>query len=248
MDNKGVLINALQAPSLAQSSQVNNGIMGNNKMTDPKTVIEHLRQISGQEKEVQQFEVDHSYSVHWSKHPDKHVKSRPAKFLFMKNFPRHFMRKRSPSPIDVESVDDNQTPFDYLDAKGKDRDSLGVEPMNVDQADVDELPQLSEEGWTPLMKKMWFLAITILQEDRLARLSYQSNPREAILKHNLLQTTASKFRNLFAGTALWDKNVISWLHKTIVENLGPSYQASYHEAIKYLGQKVSLIDDLQDSD
>lgn len=55
--------------------------------------IMFLRHLSGQERETSQVEMDHSYNRPWNQHPDSHVRSRPARFLFMNDFPRHFRRR-----------------------------------------------------------------------------------------------------------------------------------------------------------
>ena len=52
----------------------------------------HLKKLSGQGQEQFLHILDHNYCRPWNRHPDPSMKCRPAKYLFMKDFPKHVIR------------------------------------------------------------------------------------------------------------------------------------------------------------
>ena len=177
--------------------------------------INYLRKLSGQDKELNIIEVDHCYNKPWNKHPDNQNKSRPAKFLFMDSFPKHF--KNSESNFDLNNlqiIDANQTTnADEDNPFIKEAIKFGVKVRDFDEDETFELKlefedelqmPASQNNWTSKMIKLYSGAIKILNSDRLSRLSYVNRENELILRKNLTEKTSSKFRYLFAAVAGWD--------------------------------------------
>lgn len=52
----------------------------------------HLKKVSGEGREEKIHMKEHSYCRPWNQHPDPSMKCRPAKYLFMKDFPKHVIR------------------------------------------------------------------------------------------------------------------------------------------------------------
>lgn len=199
-----------------------------------QSIQSYLQRLSGQEKKFSVIDIDHNYAKPWNRHPDSSIRAKAAKFLFMKNFPKHFQKY---------STNDNEEVDIVTVEKPKSLPMFNPEqqPKNNTQTSVTEGNELvtpPKTGWTPQMHKLWTQAMKILQSDRLSRLSYESLPNEIILKRNLIERTATKLRHLFA-TAGWDLSLISWLNNTLVEYIGPVFLAPYHESMQLLKSKVS---------
>ncbi|RWS13535.1 KAT8 regulatory NSL complex subunit 3-like protein [Dinothrombium tinctorium] len=208
-------------------------------------LITFLRRISGQEKDLNIVEIEHSYSKSWNVHPDPNIKSRPARFLFMSHFPKHQLLSKNidDEVIDVDSVDSSATGVpNPLIAECSHFQHKTQSIPDVTDSPNGELQPPNKNGWSPMMHKLWNKSLKILQSDRLARLSYESLPNEMILKKNLMDRTCNKFRHLFASVS-WDFNILCWLHSLLSEHVSGTFLLSYHEAMQILRQKLpSLVD------
>ena len=197
-----------------------------------QSIQTYLQRLSGQEKKFNVIDIDHNYAKPWNRHPDAQIRAKAAKFLFMKNFPKHFRRfDQNDNEVDVVTVEKPKT-LPFLISTGE-----GVAKNNSNGNDSNELTTPSKTNWTTQMHKMWSQSMKILQSDRLARLSYESLPNEVILKRNLIERTATKFRHLFASAG-WDLSIISWLNNTLNEYVGPLFLSPYHESMQMLRAKV----------
>ena len=66
---------------------------------------------------------------------------------------------------------------------------------------------------------------------------------EVVQERTLLEKTTSKFRYLFASTALWDPSLLNWIRITLYEHVCGAYYNVYHECMQLLRAKVpSLVD------
>lgn len=218
-----------------------------------QNLMAYLHHLSGQEREVNVFEIDHGYAKPWNRHPDPAIKSRPAKFLFMKSFPRHFARSRDNSNtfIDVDTIDDGNgvdriNPFiaevQALTPRTPTTPFLG--PGLVDEASllVDRAP-VDKRAWSSAMHKLWNRSLKILQTDRLGRLVCEGKANEIIVKRNLLEKAASRLRQSFASIVAWDASQLAWLHAALQAYITPIFLVSYHEAMQLLRQKVPTLVD-----
>ncbi|CAG2103699.1 unnamed protein product, partial [Medioppia subpectinata] len=212
-----------------------------------QTIQTYLHAISGQEKRFNVIDVDHNYAKPWNRHPDAQIRAKAAKFLFMKNFPKHFGRRYHydfGQHIDVVSLPAaNQRPLPFPGTAPTDYTAVkSVQMITAADLNSNELTTPTKTGWTPQMCKLWSKATKILHSDRLSRLSYDSLPNEVILKKNLQERTTTKFRHLFAATG-WDISQISWLNTTLNEYVGPVFLTAYHESLQILRAKIpTLID------
>jgi len=87
------------------------------------------------------------------------------------------------------------------------------------------------------MNKLWTRANKIVNSDRIARLSFEGHVNEVLLKRNLQEQTANKFRELFAST-FWETKLVHWLHHTLLEYLNPNYKNVYLDSLQILKHKV----------
>lgn len=220
----------------------------NENVNQYPTPILYLRKLSGQEKELNIVEVDHSYNKPWNRHPDSSIRSRPAKFLFMDNFPKHFKdyQDRNFNIHNLKVIDDNlQNSNSEINPFIKEAIQSGVKVNNFDESEpFEEEPKtLNQTNWTNKMIKLYSGAIDILNSDRLSRLSYVNRENELILRKNLTEKTSSKFRYLFAAVGCWDISLLNWLHLTLADNLTNSYLQIYLDAIQHLRQRLpNLVD------
>ena len=90
------------------------------------------------------------------------------------------------------------------------------------------------------MNKLWTRANKIIHSDRIARLSFEGQANEVLLKRNLQEQTANKFRELFAST-FWDSKLVNWLHNTLLEHLNVNYRPVYFDSLQILKHKVKLM-------
>ena len=216
-----------------------------NRMASSPSLLSYIHQLSGQAIKLSIIEKEHSYSKIWSKHPDPNIKSRPAKFLFMNSFPKHFLRSidYDEDEVDVETVKfDEQfvTPNPFaIEASNL----LGKTSyfFNDENSSMESVPNKS--NWSPILQRLWSKALNILYSDRLSKLTIDDSPNELIQRKILLHRCANKFRHLFASTALWDTSLLSCLHSALIEYLSSYFLSSYYEAMQILRQKIpTLID------
>jgi len=208
-------------------------------------LFSYIHQLSGQAVKINIVEKEHSYSKIWSKHPDPIIKSRPAKFLFMNHFPKHFLRSfdYDEDEIDVETVTIDEQ-FTTPNPFTLEANNLSGKPtffFNDENIGIESIPNKS--NWSLTLQRLWSKALNILYSDRLSKLTIDESPNELIQKKILSHRCANKFRHLFASTALWDANLLSCLHSALCEYLSGYYLSSYHEAMQMLRQKIpTLID------
>ena len=113
-------------------------------------------------------------------------------------------------------------------------------PMSIDE-DIPELDSTITNSWTCEMNKLWTRANKIVHIDRIARLTFEGNMNEVLLKRNLQEQTANKFRELFAST-YWEPRLAAWLHETLLEHLNPNYIPVYLDSLQILRHKVCIVD------
>ncbi|KAI7685341.1 hypothetical protein SSS_10543 [Sarcoptes scabiei] len=102
---------------------------------------------------------------------------------------------------------------------------------------MDEIDSSISDSWTCEMNKCWTRATKIIYSYRMARLSFEGNVNEVLMKRNLQEHTANKFRELFASM-LWDPKMIDWLHSTLLKHLHPSYESIYLDSLNIIRQKI----------
>jgi regulatory NSL complex subunit 3 len=110
--------------------------------------------------------------------------------------------------------------------------------------DDDWEKNISKFGWFPKHLKLFSEAVKILDADRLARLTIAENKRNQLLQTNaIIDKSADRMRKAFSSIACWDIALISWLQTLLMENLPPSYLASFIDILQTLKHKMpSLID------
>ena len=111
--------------------------------------------------------------------------------------------------------------------------------MTVEE-DIPELVDSSiTDSWTCEMNKLWTRANKIVHTDRIARLTFEGNVNEVLLKRNLQEQTANKFRELFAST-YWDSKLVEWLHATLMEHLNENFKPVYIDSLQILKHKARI--------
>lgn len=115
---------------------------------------------------------------------------------------------------------------------------------NVNSDDDEWETKILKYGWSPKHIKLFGSVVTILDNDRLARLAYVGNKRfEGVQRRTLIDKSADRMRKSLATVAQWDTQLIQWLHGLLMEFLPPSYQAAYLDIMQSLKSKLpSLVD------
>lgn len=222
-------------------------------------LMRYLYHLSGQEKVS--TNQDHTYARPWNRHPDPAIKSRAARFLFMKGFPRHMNpdRNNNNADIDIMTVDEEpyetgetplvteinalapKTPVSASAGSASAAAAAALQPSVAGQSDawgLNEKPPPIKTHWTPTQHKLWSKSLRILNSDRLGRLSADSKANELVLKRNQLEKTAARFRQSFACIAFYDQKMLTWLQTTLQSHILPLYLVPFHESMQLLRQKV----------
>lgn len=213
---------------------------------------------------VLRVEREHNYARPWYKKLNATQKypNRIARFLFLKNFPRHFLTKYPHAfEFNHDGTIDVGSPEDYLphthkneytsmdvddenDDRGQDQENKGVggdELLNHSN----EQPTLDTSMWTQQMDRLYYKVLQILQQFYLTRLVYENLPNESIRMVNLMENTGLQLRHAFANIAGWDNELLIWLHNLFTTKM-PSHEhliSIYHEVLQYMNKRLpSLIE------
>lgn len=217
---------------------------------------------------VVRIEREHSYARPWYKRlnlSQKHP-SRLTRFLYLKNFPRHFLSKYPnaftnvfDSTLDVGSVDDykdivkqhelnhkseaEQTCYEE-DTKDSCTQEVELDDDGKEKPEKDENP-LDTSMWTQQMDRLYYKVLQILQQHLFAKLVHEKLPNGEIRLANLMENTCLQLRHYFANIAGWDNELLIWLHNLFVtkiqthEHLIPIY----HEVMQYMSKRLPLLID-----
>lgn len=207
---------------------------------------------------VVRVEKEHNYARPWFRKinaPQKYP-NRVTRFLYLKNFPRHFLSKypnafqsSHDGTIDIGTYE-NISSLIKIEQPSLSESSHGVgDETNLnDQENRDEQSEdepLDTSMWTQQMDRLYYKTIQILQQHYLTKLVYEDLPKGPIRMINLMENTGLQLRHSFANIAGWDNGLLQWLHNLITMPK-PSHEhliPVYHEVMKYLSKRLpSLID------
>lgn len=215
---------------------------------------------------VRKIDREHNYARPWFKkfNASQKYPSRVTKFLYLNNFPRHFLSKypyafsttNYDGIIDVGSVEDLKNPVTKvngqqdslmrmdIDDLNQDENSLSEQENNDDNSSKEE-PILDTSMWTQQMDRLYYKIVQILQQYYLTKLVYENLPNGSIRMVNLMENTSLQLRHSFANIAGWDNELLIWLHRLFITKL-PSHEhliSIYHEVMQYLSKRLpSLIE------
>lgn len=209
---------------------------------------------------VVRVEKEHNYARPWFKklNAQQRFPNRLTRFLYLKNFPRHFLSKyphaftsNPDGTIDVGVMPDLR--------RVDNKDEIKTELMEVEQENAvtmtdnendfqmnkpDE-PHLDTTSWTQQMERLYFRALQIFQEHYLARLVHENLPNGAIKMVNLMENTSLQLRHSFGNIACWDYELLTWFHNLFTTKL-PMHehlQSTYHEVMQYLSKRLPRLID-----
>lgn len=206
---------------------------------------------------VFRIEREHNYARPWYRKLNASQKypSRATRFLYLRNFPRHFLSKypfafssNLDGTLDVGSAQDLH-PFKEWVEQQMDLDLTDDELAEQEnKKNVDgkpEEPILDTSMWTQQMDRLYYKILQILQQYYLTKLVYEKSPNGAVRMINLMENTSLQLRHSFANIAGWDNELLIWLHNLFTTKL-PSHEhliSIYHEVMQYLSKRLpALID------
>ncbi|XP_075544041.1 reduction in Cnn dots 1 [Dermacentor variabilis] len=208
----------------------------------------YLHRLSGQEKEPHIVSVDHSYAKAWNAHPDSHH-AKPAKLLFMKDvfFSESKTGIRENVVVNVETWKGVDTP-PYDGSKTRNLMSECERSASVSSRPDADATMWDENvkrlGWTSSQHRAFNHVLRLLHADRLARLAYNNNANEPVLRRLAVDRTARRLRRIM-GLFSWDLKLLQWLHQLLMEKATVSYVAAYMDALQALRAQIpQLIDKL----
>lgn len=102
--------------------------------------------------------------------------------------------------------------------------------------------KIKKFGWTKAQLTLFNDVTRILDLDHLARLAHKERQHEPVLRRVVIDKSAARMRKSLAKIA-WEQRSTQWLHGLLMDNLPPSYMASYLDILQTLKSKVpSLVD------
>ncbi|XP_067144031.1 KAT8 regulatory NSL complex subunit 3 isoform X3 [Centruroides vittatus] len=227
---------------LGQHSQSNQHESSKSNPTE-----QFLHQLSGQEKDPDIVMLDHCYAKPWNAHPDaSHAK--PARMLFMKGIPRYQVEPLNDqdTTVGIDAIPIKHIPpYDTT----KNRNLMNecerhISFIRSDDTSDDWEERIKRNGWTTSQNRLFNKIVKILHADRLARLAYESNQHEPVLRRIAVDKTARRMRHVFSSFN-WDMKLLQWLHQIFLENLSFSYLTAYLDVLQTLKSKIpTLIDKL----
>ncbi|KFM75217.1 KAT8 regulatory NSL complex subunit 3, partial [Stegodyphus mimosarum] len=209
------------------------------------SVEQYLRKLSGQEKEI--LLVDHNYVKAWNAHPDSH-RTKPARMLFMKGlqrYPNFSDTSNLDEDIDIEGFEKPaSSPFESTKNKNlanESEKSLRNNPVFA-KNDKEETEDLDLSSCNEKQIKLYNRVMEVLNADRLAKLVCTGYSNEPVKKRLATENSAGALRQIF-GEMRWDMNLLSWLHKTLLDKADIPTLSSYVDVLQTLRTKVpSLVD------
>lgn len=212
------------------------------------SVEQYLRRLSGQEKEPEIIFVDHNYAKLWNAHPDSN-RTRPAKMLFMKQYPKASSDGDLDEEVDIVSCDDPlPSPFESTKSKLLMNECERFQKYHpaVDEVDKeDQLLTMTAEGklvlrrtnWSDGQRRLFLDVMNLLERGKLAKLAYAGTSNEPVKRRIAMDKSAKQLRHLFA-TFSWDMKLLTWLHTTLLECCNASTLAVYLDVLQSLKAKV----------
>ncbi|XP_017836876.1 uncharacterized protein LOC108596028 isoform X2 [Drosophila busckii] len=113
---------------------------------------------------------------------------------------------------------------------------------NNNSDEQDWVMRISRVGWTPNQQSLFDKVAVILDQDQLARLANDKRQHEAIHRRVSVDKSSSRMRRALASVA-WEPRVTQWLHALLMEQLPPSYMASYLDIMQTLKTKLPTLTD-----
>ncbi|XP_064535878.1 KAT8 regulatory NSL complex subunit 3 isoform X6 [Drosophila montana] len=151
-------------------------------------------------------------------------------------------------PAHEESGDAQQSahipPYDEIAAKELMNECARIAKYvrNSNSDEQDWQARINRVGWTHMQETLFDKVATILDQDQLARLANDKRQNEAVHRRVAVDKSSSRMRRALASIA-WEPRTTQWLHALLMEQLPPSYMASYLDIIQTLKSKLpTLID------
>uniref|UniRef100_A0A6G1SDS7 KAT8 regulatory NSL complex subunit 3 n=1 Tax=Aceria tosichella TaxID=561515 RepID=A0A6G1SDS7_9ACAR len=218
---------------------------------------------------VVRIEREHNYARPWHKKINAQQKypNRLTRFLFLRNFPRHFLSRypnafssKQDGTIEVGSPEDLKYPHivnvkeelievDDSDLVEQENTNRLAGDTNDDNGDNDGLkkeePLLDTSTWTQQMDRLYFRTLQIFQEHYITKLVYENLPNGPIRMVSLLENTSLQLRHSFGNIAGWDNELLVWLHNLFTTKL-PMHDHlmdTYHEVMQYLSKRLPRLID-----
>ncbi|XP_030388585.1 uncharacterized protein LOC115634813 isoform X2 [Scaptodrosophila lebanonensis] len=150
-------------------------------------------------------------------------------------------------PMQEESHEAQQAhvpPYDEIAAKEMMNECAHIAKYvkNNNSEEQDWEARINQIGWTAVQKSLFEKVARILDQDQLARLANEKRQHEAIHRRVTVDKSSSRMRRALASIA-WEPRTTQWLHALLMENLPPTYMASYLDIMQTLKTKLPTLTD-----
>lgn len=173
---------------------------------------------------------EHKYSRPWyRKINGPKYPHRLTRFLYLRNFPRHFLSKYPNA-------------FQNVYGGNIDIGSYEAPANHITQEIEEDQPEdepLDTSLWTQQKNRLYSKTIQILQQHHLTKLVHENLQNGPVRMVNLMENTILELRYSFANIAGWDNDLLLWLHNLITTTPHHEYlMPIYHEAMQYLSKRL----------
>ncbi|XP_055636632.1 KAT8 regulatory NSL complex subunit 3 [Toxorhynchites rutilus septentrionalis] len=121
-------------------------------------------------------------------------------------------------------------------------ENITKQVRNLNSEDIDWEEKVNKLGWSVQQIKLFGKITKLLDMDRLARLTIADKQHEPVHRRMVIDKSVSRIRQALASVS-WDPRLTQWIHGLLMENLPPSYLASYIDILQTLKAKLpNLVD------
>jgi len=197
-----------------------------------KQIQNSLHTISGQLKVKTIVQQEHNYSKPYNTHPDPLIQALPTRYLYTKSNRRNATKNQNvETNIDVITYEEPKK-LPFVAAKASPISRMTVDPNEYQFDDLKKTMSFEKAS-------LWSRANILLNEERISRLTLESNPNFMLLKRIKQNETVLGFREMYASVN-WQIDLIQWLHCLLCEQLDDDYKLIYSEMLELLKGQVSL--------
>lgn len=113
---------------------------------------------------------------------------------------------------------------------------------NVNSDDDDWEEHVNKSSWSSIQERLFSRVARILDLDHLARLATIGKQHEPVQRRVIIDKSVQRMRQALASVS-WDSRLTQWIHGLLMDNLPPTYMASYLDILQTLKTKLPTLMD-----
>lgn len=115
-----------------------------------------------------------------------------------------------------------------------------VRNLNSDDENWEE--RINKTGWTLVQERLFARIARVLDMDHLARLATNGRQHEPVQRRVIIDRSVDRVRQALASVS-WEPKLTQWIHGILMDNLPPTYMASYLDILQTLKTKLPTLMD-----